>query len=177
MQSTPNLGALITDEEAERDAIHIAVAPVVAGSYLNPGQWVTLDWEGRAVGCNSDPIGVVDPYLPGSVMRGQMFWLLLTPNTITSLRHEWKHPSFFPRFTKEAVMGVSEMWLRSFADDYETDYLTMMAEVAEAINTGDDCLGCLGTSREVDYEKFWHHYKEVTGVSPDTTDKWFRCAC
>lgn len=177
MQSTPNLGELITEEDVERDAIHIAVAPVIAGDYLNPGQQVTLDWNGYAVGSNSDPIGVVDPYLKGSVRRGQKFWLLLYPNTITSLRHEWKHPRFFPQPSKDKAMSVSEAWLRAFADDYGTCYPTMMDEVATAIKDGDDCLGCLGTSRDVDYETFWYHYKEVTGQSPDTEDKWFRCAC
>ena len=74
-------------------------------------------------------------------------------------------------------MSVSEAWLRNFADIYETDYPTMMDEVADALNQGGDCLGCLGSSSEVDYEKFWYHYKIVTGVEPDTSDKWFRCAC
>jgi hypothetical protein len=177
MQSTPNLGELITDESAERDAIHIAVAPVIAGDYLNPGQQVTLDWNGYAVATSSDAIGVVDPYLPGSVKRGQRFWLMLYPNTITSLRHEWKHPRFFPKPTKEVVMSVSEAWLREFAEDYYTDYQSMMESVAEALRDGDDCLGCLGSSSDVNYEKFWYHYKELTGSSPDTEDKWFRCAC
>jgi hypothetical protein len=77
-------------------------------------------------------------------------------------------------------MSVSECWLRTFAEDNYIGYQEMLDDVADALNRGDDCLGCLGTSNDVDYDKFWHHYKEVTGQSfsnSDVEDKWFRCAC
>lgn len=44
---TPNLGDLC-DSDARRDAVHIAVAPVIAGQHLDPGYHVGLDDSGRA---------------------------------------------------------------------------------------------------------------------------------
>jgi hypothetical protein len=93
-QYTPNLGQLCADD-ARRDAIHIAVAPVVANETLNAGDHVGLTE--RGFGTLSEPwVGIVDPFLAAPVERGQRFWLFLYPNTITGLRHVWSHPAFKP---------------------------------------------------------------------------------
>jgi hypothetical protein len=92
-QYTPNLGNL-PDDDARRDAVHIAVAPVVAGSRLQPGRRVGLASDGRAYSVQVEQIGVVDPFLTEPVEAGQRFWLFLYPNTVTSLRHVWTHPAF-----------------------------------------------------------------------------------
>jgi hypothetical protein len=88
----PNLGQT-PDAEARRDAVHVAVAPVVAGQTLLPGVTVGLDVDGEAVR-SADPIGIVDPFRTDAVEPGERFWLLLFPNTITGLRHSWTHPAF-----------------------------------------------------------------------------------
>ncbi len=92
----PGVGKLIPQgEDALRDAIHLAVAPVLAAEYLRPGQRVVLVG-GRAQGVSDgDPaVGVVDPFLTVAVREGQRFWLFLYPGTVTSLRHVWTHPAF-----------------------------------------------------------------------------------
>lgn len=95
-QKTPNPGAAPGDI-AMRDAIHIAMAPVVAAERLQPGQHIGLLDDGRA--CASDkPIGIVDPFLVDAVLPGHRLWLFLYPGTVTSLRHDWTHPAF-SRFT------------------------------------------------------------------------------
>ncbi len=93
MQYVPNLSELC-GEDARRDAVHIAVAPVVAGEDLLPGERVFIDSNGVAY-LGVDSIGIVDPFLMNRrVKLGEKFWLFLYPNTVTSLRHVWTHPAF-----------------------------------------------------------------------------------
>lgn len=93
-QYTPNIGELCKDD-SRRDAIHFAVAPVVADTDLRPGDHVGVA-DGRA-SRDGAAVGIVDPFLKGVVRKGQRFWLFLYPNTVTSLRHVWTHPAFTPR--------------------------------------------------------------------------------
>lgn len=79
-----------------RDAVHIAVMPVMADTMLRPGQRVAIShfFNGTPVVSAkfNKTIGIVDPFLRVPVMRGQCCWLWLDPGSITSLRHEWTHP-------------------------------------------------------------------------------------
>lgn len=90
------LGTII-DETAARDAIHLGVLPVIAGENLLPGEHLFL-FVGKAykdVGAaNVQLVGIVDPFLNEPVARGERFWLIVYPRTITSLRHVWEHPHF-----------------------------------------------------------------------------------
>ena len=88
----PMVGKL-ADGNAKRDAIHIAIAPVVAAEELTPGQDIGPLADGRFGPCDK-PIGIVDPFLRESVGEGERCFLFLYPNTITSLRHVWTHPAF-----------------------------------------------------------------------------------
>lgn len=92
MSDNIQLGKII-EGDAFRDAIHIAVAPVVAGEYLPVGSHVELDERGHAV-LGSHPIGIVDPFLKTSPDKGERFYLCLYPNTVTGMRHMWIHPAF-----------------------------------------------------------------------------------
>lgn len=95
-QYTPNLGHT-PEPNARRDAVHIAVAPVVAGEKLMRGHPVAMSARGEAAG-SINPIGIVDPFREEVfVERGERFWLFLYPGTITGLRHVWTHPAFAPQ--------------------------------------------------------------------------------
>jgi len=87
------MGQLI-DEHARRDAIHFAVAPVIAAHMLAPGVHVGLNPDGTASQTAEYCIGIVDPFLRAIVPKGGRFWLILYPNTITGLRHVWEHEAF-----------------------------------------------------------------------------------
>jgi hypothetical protein len=91
-QSHPVLGQSPGPDD-KRDAIHIAIAPVVAAHTLGPGQHVGPYNDGR-YGITATPIGIVDPFLIAAVAENSPFWLCLYPYSITSLRHVWTHPSF-----------------------------------------------------------------------------------
>ena len=96
MSEKAPIGKLVTDANAGRDAIHVAIAPCVAAEDLEPGQHVGLvDGESDVVGTQTARlVGIVDPFLTETVRKGQRFYLCLYPNTVTSLRHHWAHPAF-----------------------------------------------------------------------------------
>lgn len=179
--SQTSLGKLIT-ETVERDAVHIAVAPVVAAHALQPGEQVGfIAGDGRTVGRDVTPIGIVDPFLTSSVKANQRFWLFLFPNTITSLKHVWTHPSFSN--DGHGVASESEKWLRDFADQVDADYEEMM-RVAETHCDEDNKWGgdylCEGGKWEGQYtpDEFWVHFAAVTGKTPKGGGGGiFSCAC
>ena len=169
------LGQLIDNPAQQRDAIHIAVAPVVAAQKLKPGQEVGfLGYDTIHVGESDNPIGVVDPFLKRDVLPTQRFFVFLFPNTVTSMRHEWTHPAFVPT--------ESERWLREFAIDLELTYDELMQATKDYLENGKIyCLG-IDTPDRVWYDRteFWYHYEKVTNSElheDRKEDMFFRCAC
>lgn len=98
MKETVKLGQLLGSAE-QRDAVHVAVLPCRCddGMRLMPGQHVGIlridsSTKDPVVGPVSDKhIGIVDPFLFQYVWDKMRFYVLLYPNTIESLRHEWRH--------------------------------------------------------------------------------------
>ncbi len=93
MSDTLKIGSIIKEPQ-QRDAVHMAIAPIVAARVLLPGFHVGIDKDGLANTVGVKTIGVVDPFLRGiSVGAGETFWLFLYPGEATALRHEWTHPA------------------------------------------------------------------------------------
>jgi hypothetical protein len=184
--SGPKLGELV-EGERERDAVHVAVIPVVAGAHLQPGQRVRLV-DGRAlpVPTGATGVGVVDPFLTfDNVRHGERFWLLLYPGTITSLRHEWAHPAF-PRVSDGEGKDSAERWLKTFAAENDIGFRTLVDACLEG---GYHSLGHNETasqqmseslSNPLVAELLWRHMEVYTGqrFAPDHRDgTYFGCAC
>ena len=91
------LGKIIGPSE-KRDAIHLAVEPVTAGQTLYPGQEINIMYvQNKPVAhpaVDGKATGIVDPFLKNDITQGQMFWMILRPRQIASLRHVWSHPDF-----------------------------------------------------------------------------------
>lgn len=171
------LGSLIFGHE-KRDAIHIAIAPVVAGHSLSAGAHVGLDAEGRAI-ASPNPIGIVDPFLTNPVVEGQKFWLCLYQKTVTGMRHEWRHPHFPDRTKDEEPEAVSEArsWIANFADEVGISYQELMDGADQWIVTkGYEylCFGGLLEGKSVP-EEFWDHFKTITGKKGKGS--FFTCSC
>lgn len=170
--SKVDVGQIIVGE-AHRDAIHVAIAPVVAQRILAPGQQV--DTEGSTVG---KPVGIVDPFLTRAVDKGEQFYIFLFPNTVTSLRHEWTHPDF-----KSPTASVAEdpkKWVASFAESIGQDYEELMSAAEQMNNRGAptyDNSERYKTVEDSEWEKFWLCFSQITGET--TTEKWapFTCSC
>lgn len=168
--SETKLGQLI-DSEGQRDAIHIAVAPVVANEKLTPGQHIGFVISGNTekVGPGGIPIGIVDPFLKKPVAEGQKFWMVLYPSTITGLRHEWKHPAF--------QTNDSEKWLRAFAAVVGLTYEQLL-KGADDYQKDGEVLPLTEASKDYEWsvpEKFWDHYRAVTGKETSEDGTIFQC--
>lgn len=109
------LGTII-DNNAGRDAIHLAVNPEVAGTVLKPGQHVGRNWQGHFVPVTgkssytsaAKALGIVDPFLKEDVKVGERFWFILYPNQVDSLRHVWSHPEFKDEAADKRVKELEE---------------------------------------------------------------------
>lgn len=100
------LGTILVPGKEQRDAIHLAVEPVIAGEVLHPNDDVGFLPDGRVGRCDY-PVGKVDPFLRDSVQPNQEFWLVVYPGKVTSLRHVWEHSSIPVRKVAETSTYTS----------------------------------------------------------------------
>jgi hypothetical protein len=171
------LGEILTTPQ-QRDAIHVAVAPVVAGVFLAVGSHVTLREDGKAVNSpDGVSIGIVDPFLRHAVQPGETFWLFLYPGTITTLRHDWTHPSFPESSDTPKGTSGSERWLCNFAAQVDLTYNQLMT-AADIWVERRDYLD-MGGHLEGQYvpDDFWTHYENVRGVKVQDRGSFFTCSC
>ena len=173
-----------------RDAIHIAVAPVVAGEKLKPGAIVHLSKDGIAFnyGKNAPDVspGIVDPFLDCLyVHKGERFWLYLFPNTITGLTHTWSHPAFpdtAPTWQEKAnaksILGEYAcqfgMSIGNFVDSILREYTNNSDDGYITVHTGD-YEG--GISIAGDDKRFWDAFAAYTGKRLEGIEIGYRCAC
>lgn len=197
MEQKPNIGKTLSPEENLRDAIHCAIAPVVAAIDLYPAQHVGLNEDGQA-GVVQNAIGIVDPFLKNKVFKGESFYLFLYPNTITSLKHSWTHPAFEkevltpkvanppPKTDKDASIewlknyAVSEVYDSDYYSDRDKAYEAMLSQVRnnELIFHGQDCHGYGDVP---DAEELFRHLSVVLGQTIDRAyfedNGYFSCSC
>lgn len=181
------LGTIITS--GGRDAIHLAVEPVVAGQYLRPGDHVTLI-DGKAI-LSGKGLGIVDPFLERAVAPGEMFWLVVYPRQITSLRHVWEHPAFpaegavVPAEPADDQATASRKWIENFAASIPLRYEVVMDGARDYVSDREHggygeylCFGGLLEGESVP-DEFWPHYERVTGkkVPDDHRGSFFTCSC
>lgn len=173
------LGEIITTPQ-KRDAIHVAVIPVVAKMELAPGWWVSKDGENIL---QKSAVGIVDPFLTKNVQKGETFWLFLKPNTVTGMRHAWEHPEF--EFENEPTAPE--------VSNEDVEYITKIAGTLgytynEMMDIAETYMHCEytydNTERYKDipsdmWEKFWGCYTRITGLNePDYGPSApFTCSC
>lgn len=194
-QAQHKLGQLLTGTEG-RDAVHIALAPVIAGERIEPGQHIGFVTGGdtETVGASAEPLGIADPFLCVPVEPGGRFWMWLYPNTISGLRHSWTHEAFPPEAVPAAKKAptrrdkaASEAWLRDFiasADcpDYDTviDAATGKGGRNRVVDWGQLYLHFNGLDAHGDIPpEFWVHLSILTGktVPKGKRATAFSCSC
>lgn len=191
-----NLGKIITTQQ-KRDALHIAVIPVVAANSLFPGDKVALvpGTINRVLAAfAADSIGVIDPFLTQIVAPGQTCWLYLNPGSITSLRHDWTHPAFESVEAVEEAKpdrAASEAWLRNFCDSADCPGFDAVMqgiqgnfenESPEYYSSGgfidSDCLHFSGRDAHGEIPpEFWTHAEIYLGMKLQCKPPYFSCSC
>ena len=171
--SGPILGKLIDDfAGANRDAIHIAVAPVHVAEEIEPGSPVGLcGVDRRSVKASpwSKAVGILDPFLQAAARRGQHAWMLLLPNTITSLRHEWTHWAFGRPVQATPEYEESRLWIVAFAHRISETYDSVMAAATRWYNRKESTISPDWGFSAVQisaWPEFWRHYFVVANVPP-----------
>lgn len=176
------LGKLVPDEMA-RDAVHVAVVPMLAAISLKPGQHVGTDGHGR-ISASEPHIGVVDPYLRAPLKAGDRCWLFLYPGSITSLRHEWTHPALGATAAPASgSKSASEQWMRKWAMEHVSEDYYGEGKKSEddalkyAIEAGrNQHIGPYESARDYIDNEWWSHWEIITGQRGDR-DAYFSCGC
>lgn len=183
MTDTLKLGQLITTPQ-QRDAIHIAVVPVIAAEgYIYRGaslRFVEGSTE-RVTSVRGKGIGIADPFLEGSIQEGQSFWMFMHPGSITSLRHDWTHPAFGPApAPSDDPIADSRKWIEGFAAEIDQTYNRLM-EAADLWVEDEDYTYDNSERYKNYWDKFpafWTHYEVVRGVKvKDKEAHFFTCSC
>lgn len=173
----------LPSEDASRDAIHIAIAPVVAGDILLPGEHIGFLSNGRVSGSAQVKIGVVDPFLKKPVPIGQRCFLLLYPGTATGLRHHWEHPAFESKPEPEPAPDTEVMkarrWLQHFASEVDLTLEDLLEACQKYLK--NRITTCISQS-DLDFAdeqvgELWHYYSILTETRVNTSMVPFHCSC
>lgn len=187
MDPIKTLGTILK-EDVLRDAIHLAIMPVITADEIYAGERVKLIYGTKnfvkQCGSGNDYVGIIDPFLESYIPRGSRVWMFLRPNTIIGLRHEWTHPEVDNTHVPD---NEHEAWLKSFACQWNFDYDTLISEASSHINSsyehGITAQGVDLHSRSElgeDHDKFWQHMEALTGKKFGNSHReqfYWSCSC
>lgn len=118
-------------------------------------------------------------FLKRSVKQGERFWLFVYPNTVTSLRHEWTHPTIAHPKAWENFAHAHEKRLREIADELGLTFERLVQGTKEWVSFGRHLSeGSVLEGSDVPPD-FWTTWEGYTG-QPVPTDKkghFFSCSC
>ena len=193
MSDTSNIG-LIHTTVLVKDAIHIAIAQVSAGEELKAGDRVGFKDKEGIVFKDATHIGLVDPFIQTPIKKDNLFYLFLYPNSVTSLTHQWEHPSFD---RSPERIAAADKWLKKHSqayfaneDDYGfsdwegTNYHRFIEEFkasnVSAYAYGDDFSEHYNSNIDGFRKKFWDNLEIVTGIAATKEQRdqeYFSCSC
>jgi hypothetical protein len=179
---------MIINETQKRDAIHLAVEPVIAKERLLPGQNVGVN------GTTENPVGIVDPFLKQPVEVGERFWLVVYPRQIHSLRHVWTHPDFPDEIIDKKEQNIIDSieWIKNFVREIQEkaavyeykpiNYEDLMEGAKNYIETRKKF--SIGGYVDGIPDEFWIHYIIITGekeaykfINSESEGNFFMCYC
>lgn len=182
--NVPNIGQ--EPQGYTRDAIHVAVMATVASEVLTPGQHVGAEKIDKEYyeSTKDSHIGIVDPFRTKNVSPGELFWLMLYPNTVQSLRHHWVHPAlcdvdvddvkllpFTEEKQEDSRTKEATEYMEVIAKNYGLDYDEVIQMGHTYRRSGDYYTIYDSDAHAGDFPKYWDHWEVLTGMSrPDEDD-------
>lgn len=168
-----------------KDAIHVAVVPVLLAEDMHPGDWVRVVG-GKAYKADEKAIGVIDPFLDEYLLfEDTWVYMLLIPNTITNLSHEWTLEEFDSNSAFEEIPRLDEDsvdWLEDFAHMHNTSYDALVVKCLEALASDNEFPYITFYGRDIHEipDGFWDHFRKATGLTvlesaAEKVD--FTCSC
>lgn len=177
------VGQLI-GSNAKRDAIHIAIAPVIATEELSAGEpiWFVPGSTEKVESAMGEPLGIVDPWLKRRVLPGQRFYMWMTPNTITSLRHHWTHPAFGEQdLNQDCSHAEATKIVTELANRIGIEYDVFISAALDYVKTGNyHSMGSNENYKDLttyDWVEFWTCFRQITGMDHKDDYGFFCCAC
>lgn len=156
------------DDVGIKDAIHVAIVSVLAGSAIQTGSRVKLNNDGHAV-CASgrEGFGVADPFV-GTVARGDRFWVLIDPDKVDTVSHTWEMNLQFPTTVPEVKKNRT---IQEVADAIGVKYEDLMQACTSYVNTDrkspypgmktvDEVEAAV---EEIELYELWSEWSEETG--------------
>lgn len=149
-------------ELGDKDAIHVAIVSVRAGAAIAPGAKCNLNADREAV-CDEKGVGIADPFLKQTILKGESFWLLLNQDEIPNVRHQWDHPSV--DFSPPVIEVKLNKYIQKYADELGVTYQQLMA-AADFVMEHDEPAPYPGTKDisaiEFDSYDFWYEWSNET---------------
>lgn len=151
MINKKNLLGKTPQELGDKDAIHVAIAAVRAAYMLMPGQHITLNDEREAVAASAKQShGVADPFRKDPILRGDVFWMLLSQDQVPNVQHVWEHPKL--DFSPPKKPPSRNSTLESAAKELGISYDMLMDACKYAVETGNPfpCTGPHNTPEKLE---------------------------
>jgi len=158
-----------------RDAIHCPIISATAKMNLNVGTPVIVLENGEAEQSDlMNCVGIVDPFLGCYVQKGERFWVLVRPGSISSLTHTWTHRRI-PGFAEVVPdKEKARVRLEEFANGPLHVSLVEMLDAIEACRRdSDNMLYDHGYESLRVYDGFWDDYMIFTGRPDPNKDAGF----
>ena len=180
--SDPLLGQF-PNQYAQRDAVHVAIIPVVASSNLSPGERIGVKVVAGVPHSEDDPeefIGIVDPFLHRRVKKGECFYLCLFPGTVHGMRHHWLHPQFQSKAEPDDdKKEMARLVIEKCADDAGISLDEIIRAANDYLDSGEYLHeGSRWDGHHLD-KSFWDAFEAFTGrkVPKDDRGSFFSCSC
>lgn len=176
------IGERTIPNNVQRDSIHIAILPGIAGEDLNPGDHVSLQ-NGRFFK-HGHRIGIVDPFSQYNYWEtNNNVLVMLYPRTVTNLRHVWEHP-LIPNEESNAertpLRSEDEAWLRAFSETHNVTFENLIRQAEESrglfedtewwVIYGEDAHGAIPN-------EFWDRLERYLGRTFPHRPSYFSCSC